>query len=127
MIKRYSTQYTTVDDRLFMSEIYVPPNLEPRDIIKLRGLPNERLHNEIRPTIPRYPKNPLTLLHRLVYLASMKGELPFHFVADTGLLHELIHVMEGSSDADIDVLHAQLLDFEKTVPGTYLWALTKKR
>lgn len=133
MIK-YSTIYT-INDKSYFSEIFCPETSNIEIILNQRNLPNEIITSvEISPNPPTDPISSyiqsgkyVDAMHRFFYLATIVGEtLDFiSYIQDDGLVHKMAHMKAGTETHDVPQMVTEADDFEKTVPGTYLWSLNQ--
>lgn len=138
MIK-YSTTYA-LNGKTYFSEIFCPSGYPLNSILDARNLPDEIIiateiltpeqqtleHND-KERISYYIENDkyVDAMHRFFYLATIVGSdlnlIPH--IQDDGMVHKLSHIKTQFQMHDVPPIIEEADTFEKTIPGSFLWAL----
>lgn len=142
-IEYYRTEYTS-SKQSYSSEIFLPEGItDINNVISQRRLQKEKAFDD--PVIC-YNNGPSqgfkkilsmekmsyyilkgkkkSAIHRLFYLMNILGmsKMCYNAIKDNGFAHQLLH--EDGYQRRIEL--SEMADnFESSVPGTYLWALSK--
>lgn len=142
-IYKFESQYFS-NGLAYASEVFIPGNLRVEDVMEMRALPDEELttdsemcvHNKQwdsrfelhKESVSFYiwERRYVDAVHRLMYLSLILGvdkiEV-FDWFKDDGLMHQLVHLKSNYNDVDKQELVRKSEEFEKTVPGSFLWAV----
>lgn len=142
-IEYYRTEYK-ISKQSYSSEIFLPESITNiGDVLSQRRLPKEISFGE---SVICYNNGPSqgfkkilsmekmsyyilkgkkkSAIHRLFYLMNILGmsKICYNAIKDNGFAHQLLH--EDGYQRRVEL--SEMADnFESSVPGTYLWALSK--